>query len=340
LSRIYLSVSTLYILISISYCIYIAYILLAEKKLLLFVRGNSLLLSWVFLLPPGLLLVVVFLIENAHQIYYQENLKDGILCQFCAFSAITTLTTLHGSTTTVAYLTYVSVKTGKKPDRIVVIYGNIFSWLLGVGIGCVYLTGNVLGPYRGIYCCVKQQSFRGLLVAEMFLIFGFTALFQLYFYISAYLLAKTHQRQGNTSRTRTSSIIMRRGLEMVSIFYLSYTLINADAVAVFSLNDPPVWLSIIAAWIVKLEPFWHCLLIHRLLKRLQKNKAKIHPQPQENRHRPTKRSAASSAFSIFQSFNSLRIRKHSRTKKKYSLISVRKNIQQCEQAREVKSPRD
>ena len=113
-------------------CLWIFFFLCSDKNLRLFLEGNSLLISWFLLIPPGLLLVVVFLIENTHQIYSQENLKDGKLCKFCGFIAILTLTALNGSSTTISYMTYLAVKTGKKPPTGHTIYGNLLRWILGI----------------------------------------------------------------------------------------------------------------------------------------------------------------------------------------------------------------
>jgi len=333
---IYVAVSTTLNLISICSCLWIFFFLCSDKNLRVFIEGNSLLISWFLLIPPGLLLVVVFLIENTHQIYFQENLQDGKLCKFCGFIAILTLTALNGSSTTISYLTYLAVKTGKKPPTGHAIYGNLLSWILGVAIACVYLTGNVLGPYRELYCCVKQDKYQGKLVGEMFMVCGVAASGQIFFYTSSYFEALKHNRAGNTSRTRTSDIIMRRGLEIVSSYWMSYLLIIIEGVIIFLTNNPPIWLTIIAAWLPKLEPLWHCLLIYRILKRILKHKAKIRihpqPQPQQNTDLNPKKSHISRVLSILQSVSSVKDKS-----KQYSLISVRKAIQQVE---EMKSPRN
>ena len=57
----------------------------------------------------------------------------------------------------------------------------------------------------------------------------------------------------NTSAEKTSVAIMKRGLEMIGVFYLSYVLIVVDSIAIFSKKEPKILLSMFAAWMPKLE---------------------------------------------------------------------------------------
>jgi len=322
LSIIYLSVSTFCIVISISYCAYVVFVLVREKDLFKRVKENSLLISWFLLVPPGLLLVLVFLVENSHQIYFKEALQDGVLCKFCAFCAILTLTALNGCAITVAYLTYLFVKNGKRPAPEKAMIGNIVSWLAGLAFSFVYLFGDVFGPYRGIYCCVKQQYFTGALVGEMFMVFGFSAAFEGLFYLRS-VMESRKLSQRNTHANQTSFIIMRRGLEMILIFYVSYVLVAVDSVIIFARLESSIWLSMVAAWMVKLEPFWHCFLLHRILKRIRKSRARVMPY---NETGPASRNKSSSKFgSVVHWLQSIQS-SCSRPSKKYNQLSVRRKV--------------
>jgi len=318
---IYLSASTSCEFLSISYCAYIVIRCIRDQELFQHVKGNSLLVSWIFLILPGFLLVVVFLIENAQRIYFREALKNGASCQFSGFIAILTLTSLNGSASTVSYVTYLFVKSGKKPPIEKIIGGNLLSWLAGLGIASIYLYGGVFGPYRELYCCVEKKYYRGTLVAEMFLVFGFSAVFQVFFYTSAFLeCRKFSQDNNNGDNCKTSVVILKRGLEMILIFYMSYSLIAADSAAVFASSHPNIWLSGVAACMVKLEPFWHCLLLHRILNRMCKHRARVSPyNPEQQALSEKNKSSSSKAISLLQCFQS----KHKPTSKKYSQLSVR-----------------
>jgi len=82
---------------------------------------------------------------------------------------------------------------------------------------------------------------------------------------------------------------------MVSVFYCSWFLVFLDAAIVYSGNPPNVWTTIIAAWLAKMEPIWHCLLMNRTIKRiLTKNGqmiAQVAPAPCNHAGPTGKRSA-------------------------------------------------
>jgi len=208
------------------------------------------------------------------QIYSKERLHEGLLCKVLGFIAIFTVTSQNGASSTVAYVTYLFVKHGKTPPMNTTIFGNLLSWLMGIAIAFIYLSGNVIGPYRGIYCCVKQENYSGILVAEIFLVFAFSLGLQTFLYWRG--LSLSHSSfQLNASRT--SRVVMQRGLEMICIFHTSYLLIAADAVAVFTRVQTSIWLSVVASCIVKLQPFCHCFLFHHILKKMNKKNAQVHP---------------------------------------------------------------
>ena len=45
------------------------------------------------------------------------------------------------------------------PD-IQVIYWNIGSWVFAIVLAGIFLIGDLLGPYKGLYCCVKETNYR------------------------------------------------------------------------------------------------------------------------------------------------------------------------------------
>lgn len=271
---VHLYASTVSIVLSICYCLYISCSLLRDKKSRCKVKRNSLVVSWFLLLVPGFLLDLACLVENMRQIYSKERLHEGLLCKVLGFIAIFTVTSQNGASSTVAYVTYLFVKHGKTPPMNTTIFGNLLSWLMGIAIAFIYLSGNVIGPYRGIYCCVKQENYSGILVAEIFLVFAFSLGLQTFLYWRG--LSLSHSSfQLNASRT--SRVVMQRGLEMICIFHTSYLLIAADAVAVFTRVQTSIWLSVVASCIVKLQPFCHCFLFHHILKKMNKKNAQVHP---------------------------------------------------------------
>ena len=55
----------------------------------------------------------------------------------------------------------------------------------------VYLIMEKFGPFRGLYCCVKEELFDGIIVAEVFLVFGIAAAVQVFMY-SRYIEGASH----------------------------------------------------------------------------------------------------------------------------------------------------
>jgi len=125
-------------------------------------------------------------------------------------------------------------KRGKRGDFKTVFIGNACSWILGLVISIIYLIGGKFGPFRGLYCCVKEELYDGIIVAEVFLVFGIAVAVQVFMYSSCCLEALNIGELQNTSAAKTSIAIMKRGLEMIGVFYLSYVLIVVDSIAIFS----------------------------------------------------------------------------------------------------------
>jgi len=321
--RIYLSASTSCIVLSICYSAYLGIRCIRDQDLLQHIKADSLLVSWIFFISPGLVLVIVFLVENAQRIYFREALKNGASCQFTAFIATLTLTSLNGSASTISYVSYLFAKSGNMPPLDKVIGGNLLSWLSGLAIAFIYLFGGLFGPYRELYCCVEKQYYKAILVAEIFLVFGFSALFQVFFYTSAFLECGKRFQVNNNGTCKTTLVILKSGLEMIFIFYISYFLLVADAAAVLSSSHPSIWLSGVAACMVKLEPFWQCLLLHRVLNRMCKHKARVSPyNPGQPPSAVNDKSSSSKVInvSLLQCLQSI----YKPTSKKYSQHSVRR----------------
>ena len=69
--------------------------------------------------------------------------------------------------------------------------------LLGLVISMVYLIMEKFGPFRGLYCCVKEELFDGIIVAEVFLVFGIAAAVQVFMY-SRYIEGASIIKNGST----------------------------------------------------------------------------------------------------------------------------------------------
>ena len=130
----------------------------------------------------------------------------------------------------------------------------------------------------------------------------------------------------NTSAEKTSVAIMKRGLEMIGVFYLSYVLIVVDSIAIFNKKEPKILLSMFAAWMPKLELCLHCILLHQSIKRIQtKNNARVVPMGNNARNSGTNgHLQLTSLYSLAQAFHTTNRLVRSRMVKYALSINVRR----------------
>jgi len=236
------------------------------------VLKNPILLAWYLLLPPNVVMSFVYFIEHLDMLIHGTPSTAGSLCNFVAFFAIAAVVSINGSSITIAYLTYRLVRDGKKPDLKVVLTGNGISWGTGLIIAIIFMTGNSIGPYQGLYCCVKESEYRGFRVALIFTTFCVSLSSQAYFYFMAWNLIKKTEGGAlhSTGTVKASRVILHRGIEMVAIFYCCWFIICVDSIIAYNGGKPNIWTSAVGAWMAKLNPFLHSLMMYRNLKRMRK----------------------------------------------------------------------
>jgi len=240
-----------------------------------FLQNNSIVAAWFFLVVPNFLMVVVYLVENSKTLWEERTPSYGASCNFYAFCAVCSIVCSNGSTITIAYFTYKLVTTAKLPHLKYAIVGNLLSWITGLFVALLLLFFDSFGPYQKLYCCVTIESYRKLSAPLVFTIFSVSICSQTFLYSRSYQSIKMDSKYVATQSPLVSgskSAIMQRGFEMVSVFYFSWFLVFLDAALVYSGNPPNVWASITAAWMAKMEPIWHCSLIHNTLKRIMKRR--------------------------------------------------------------------
>lgn len=236
--------------------------------------------SWLFLAFPNTVMIIVYLAENLHILAKGSPLSNGPLCQFFSFCAICTVISSNGSSVTVAYLTNILAETRKVPPVKFAILGNISSWISGLIIASILLAQDSFGPYQNLYCCVKEESYKKSSAGLVFAVFSVSISFQLLFYGRSYksmMKGSEYLPTQSTARTSTSVAVLKRAIGMVSIFYFSWFLVFLDAALLYAGYKPYVWVSIVAAWMAKLEPLWYCAYLRQTLRRIQKNNAAIVP---------------------------------------------------------------
>jgi len=243
-----------------------------NKKSLKEVSKNPILVAWYLLLPPNILMSVVYFIEHLSMLINGTPSTPGGLCNFVAFFAICAVVSINGSSITISFLTYRLVRDGKKPDLKIVLIGNGISWGIGLIISIIFMTGNSIGPYQGLYCCVKESEYRGFRVALIFTSFCVSLSTQAFFYFRAWHLIRGTEDGGlqSTGTVKASRVIMKRGLEMVAIFYCCWFIICVDSCIAYNGGLPSRWTSAVGAWFAKMNPVLHCLMMYRNLRRMRK----------------------------------------------------------------------
>jgi len=243
-----------------------------NKKTLKELSHNSVLLAWYLLLPPNVTMMLAYFIEHLSMLIQGTASMPGKLCTTVAFFAISAVVSINGSSITIAYITCRLVRDGKVPDLRIVLTGNFTSWVVGIVIAIIFMTGNSIGPYHGLYCCVKESEYHGFRVALIFATFCFSLTTQSFFYFRAWDMIQRKEQNTLQSniRVKASRVIMRRGLEMVTIFYVCWIIICVDSIIAYVGGNPKLWTSIVGAWTAKLNPVLHCIMMHRNLRRTRK----------------------------------------------------------------------
>jgi len=248
---------------------------------------KPILFAWFLLLLPNIVVMLVYFCEHMQILVTQKQAQDGHWCRFVAFTAIISMVCLNGSCLTIAITMYQIVKMGTKYVWRTVIYGNLLSWLCGICIGIWYIAGNSLGPYRGLYCCIRGERYNG---PRIFLIYGsfiFSICAQSFLYISAFrhirdteLKAQSnftaqsiHSVSGPEDSERVSGggtmkitptasrIFMKKGIMLVSIYYVCWFWISVDALIAFSGKTPSLASSIVGAIFAKMNSVIHCMVM-------------------------------------------------------------------------------
>jgi len=245
-----------------------------QKKSFKEVLKNPVMVAWYMLLPPNMIATLLYFLEHFVSVVKNVESEEGSFCTFIAFWAIAAIVALNGSAVVIAFITYKLVKDGKKPELRLILQGNAVAWLLGLVVASFFLSGGSIGPYDGLYCCVKSDLYKGWRVAIVFVVFCLSISSQMAFYYMAYHTIKQQESSmgagGATNKTKASEVIMKRGIEMVVIFYVCWGTIAINSIISFAGGHPSIWASAFGAWAAKMNPVFHCLVMYRNLRRINK----------------------------------------------------------------------
>jgi len=104
---------------------------------------------------------------------------------------------------------------------------------------------------------VKNQTSKVVVVAN-------TNSFHRYAY-GHRLLSKSNENSSQTQSQvqSTSRVFMKKGIFLVSVYYFCWLWISVDALLVFRGFEPPMYSSIVAALLAKMNSVIHCAIILR-----------------------------------------------------------------------------
>jgi len=67
---------------------------------------------------------------------------------------------------------------------------NVCSWIFATCLSAIFLAEDMLGPYKGLYCCVKESHYRAYAVAPILIVTGMSAGSMIYCYLHSYIVIK------------------------------------------------------------------------------------------------------------------------------------------------------
>lgn len=134
---------------------------------------------------------------------HHGRLTTGTWCTFSAFVAIMAITALNSGAVCVAYSTWRLVQGNPMPDKLVILW-NIASWVFAIILSSIFAMGGLLGPYKGLYCCVRETEYRAYAVAPIVVV-TFTAItFMSMFYYNSYLFIKQAEVKRGSAAGKTA----------------------------------------------------------------------------------------------------------------------------------------
>ena len=119
-------------------------------------RLNSITKSFICIIIPDAFLVLNFLPRTIYTSRLDQLPDDG-WCTFSAYLSTVVMVALNLGTVCVGYTTWRLTCLKPVPDML--IWGwNAASWTLGSILASLFMIKDDMGPYKGLYCCIKQVS--------------------------------------------------------------------------------------------------------------------------------------------------------------------------------------
>lgn len=117
---------------------------------------NSILKAFVCVIIPDVLMIVNFLPRTVHTAF-QPSLQPGPWCTFSAFLATAVMIALNLGTVCIAFTTWRLTCCQPLSDRHISLL-VLVTWFVGIFIAIAYWASGILGPYKGLYCCITDAA--------------------------------------------------------------------------------------------------------------------------------------------------------------------------------------
>lgn len=110
--------------------------------------------------------------------------------------------------------------------------GYALAWITGLSLGGLFIIHDGYGPYKGLYCCVKESHYHPMATVPCFIV-TFSSIFAvLYYYYQATSTLAQQKKRAAAAEGSTASdvdpqveVIVKRGLIHGLSFYVLWSLI-------------------------------------------------------------------------------------------------------------------
>lgn len=186
-----------------------------------------------------------------------------------------------GGSVIIAFATYRLVAGRPLSDRHLITW-NLVNWVAAVVVAAGFWIDGILGPYKNLYCCVREDAYHTWAVAStLFFIFA-AGLLSSYYYAHAYkklmYLEKVMTTPQNVAHTKASRIVIKRGTLLVILIYFFWSLIIVAGFIIGAGGTVPASLDMFGAFLVKCMPLFDSLFLQNMIKKVIRKDSQVNPE--------------------------------------------------------------
>lgn len=233
-----------------------------------FKKSNFLIRAFITPLIPDIVCIINFFLRDLYNLFI-GRLDTSIWCEISATFSVAHFLSLFGGLFFIAFCTY-KMSLGKIVSNKIIIFYNILIWLFGF-VYAIYLQQlNILGEFKGLYCCIHEESLTHPSVIFISYIAIVIVSATIGYYILAYRTIKK-QKQYTRIRNRVKEVILYRGFMFFISFFSCWSLMLYKVILhSFHLPELNLFLEMLASWTVKCMPIVNSLILLRLFNIIEK----------------------------------------------------------------------